>query len=81
MKNRLNTLRAVVSQNDSDTVLEYLDSMIGSVDSVKGRIYCNNLLINNILTYKLDGLDADIELKCEAEVSEQLDIDWEIWEL
>ena len=60
MKNRLNTLRAVVSQNDSDTVLEYLDSMIGSVDSVKGRIYCNNLLINNILTYKLDGLDADI---------------------
>ena len=75
MKNRLNTLRAVVSQNDSDTVLEYLDSMIGSVDSVKGRIYCNNLLINNILTYKLDGLDADIELKCEAEVSEQLDID------
>jgi signal transduction histidine kinase len=75
IKNRLNSLRTVILQNDNTSAIEYLDNMIGSVDSVKGNIYCNNLLINNILAYKLDNLDDNIELECQADVPEQLDVD------
>ena len=60
IKNRLNALRVAIADNDTTAVLDYLDSMIGSVDNVKGKIYCNNLLINNILTYKLNNLDDNI---------------------
>jgi hypothetical protein len=75
IKNRLNALRVAIADNDTTAVLDYLDSMIGSVDNVKGKIYCNNLLINNILTYKLNNLDDNIQLECQADVSENLEID------
>lgn len=75
IKNRLNALRVAIADNDTTAVLDYLDSMIGSVDNVKGKIYCNNLLINNILIYKLNNLDDNIQLECQADVSENLEID------
>lgn len=75
IKNRLNALRVAIADNDTTAALDYLDNMIGSVDNVKGKIYCNNLLINNILTYKLNNLDDNIQLECQADVSENLDID------
>ena len=75
IKNRLNALRVAIADNDTTAALDYLDSMIGSVDNVKGKIYCNNLLINNILTYKLNNLDDNIQLECQADVSENIEID------
>ena len=42
---------------------------------VKGKIYCNNLVINNILTYKLSNIHHNISVECEAEVPEQINID------
>lgn len=42
---------------------------------VKGKIYCNNLVINNILTYKLSGVADNISVECEAEVPEQISVD------
>ena len=75
IKNRLNALRVAIADNDTTAALDYLDSMIGSVDNVKGKIYCNNLLINNILTYKLNNLDDNIQLECHADVSENIEID------
>lgn len=75
IKNRLSSLRSVIVQNDSSAALDYLDGMIGSVDMVKGKIYCNNLVINNILTYKLSGVADNISVECEAEVPEQISVD------
>lgn len=75
IKNRLSSLRSVIVQNDSRAALDYLDGMIGSVDMVKGKIYCNNLVINNILTYKLSSIPHNISVECEAEVPEQINID------
>lgn len=75
IKNRLSSLRSVIVQNDSRAALDYLDGMIGSVDMVKGKIYCNNLVINNILTYKLSNIHHNISVECEAEVPEQINID------
>lgn len=75
IKNRLSSLRSVIVKNDSKAALDYLDGMIGSVDMVKGKIYCNNLVINNILTYKLSSIPNNISVECEAEVSEQINID------
>ena len=59
MKHILITVSSLIENDKKDEALDFINNYVNTINSTKGKIYCNDSIINSILDYYFNKAEAD----------------------
>lgn len=77
IKNRLNMLCYSLDENNIEQARKAIGVLYDNIDASSRIFYCNNLKVNTMLEYKFAGLPDNINVQCDIDIPDNLDMDME----
>jgi len=59
MKHILIAVSTLIKNNKNDEALDFINNYVNTIDSTKGKVYCNDSIINSILDYYFNKAEQD----------------------
>ena len=59
MKHILITVSSLINEDKKAEALEFIDNYVNTITATKGKVYCNDSIINSILNYYFDKAEKD----------------------
>ena len=59
MKHILITVSSLINEDKKAEALEFIDNYVNTITATKGKVYCNDSIINSILNYYSDKAEKD----------------------
>lgn len=75
IKNRLNMLCYSLDENNIEQARKAIGVLYDNIDASSRIFYCNNLKVNTMLEYKFAGLPDNINVQCDIDIPDNLDMD------
>lgn len=75
IKNRLNMLCYSLDENNIEQARKAIGVLYDNIDASSRIFYCNNLKVNTMLEYKFAGLPENINVQCDIDIPDNLDMD------
>ena len=75
IKNRLNMLCYSLDENNIEQARKAIGILYDNIDASSRIFYCNNLKVNTMLEYKFAGLPDNINVQCDIDIPDNLDMD------
>lgn len=75
IKNRLNMLCYSLDENNIEQARKAIGILYDNIEASSRIFYCNNLKVNTMLEYKFAGLPDNINVQCDIDIPDNLDMD------
>lgn len=75
IKNWLNMLCYSLDENNIEQARKAIGVLYDNIDASSRIFYCNNLKVNTMLEYKFAGLPDNINVQCDIDIPDNLDMD------
>lgn len=75
IKNRLNMLCYSLDENNIEQARKAIGVLYDNIEASSRIFYCNNLKVNTMLEYKFAGLPDNINVQCDIDIPDNLDMD------
>lgn len=75
IKNRLNMLCYSLDENNIEQARKAIGVLYDNIDASSRIFYYNNLKVNTMLEYKFAGLPDNINVQCDIDIPDNLDMD------
>ena len=75
IKNRLNMLCYSLDENNIEQARKAIGVLYDNIEASSRIFYCNNLKVNTMLEYKFAGLPENINVQCDIDIPDNLDMD------
>ena len=75
IKNRLNMLCYSLDENNIEQARKAIGVLYDNIEASSRIFYCNNLKVNTMLEYKFVGLPDNINVQCDIDIPDNLDMD------
>lgn len=75
IKNRLNMLCYSLDENNIEQARKAIGILYDNIEASSRIFYCNNLKVNTMLEYKFAGLPENINVQCDIDIPDNLDMD------